>query len=109
MPTPLLVRTKGASACAGREETLRLAKRQPCDRGRSGPSARPVPMQDVIVLARNRPPSKSCAPSQSPNPGEHGPGAPRLLRLSRLLGPRYAFATIGVALRRVARTIPVVR
>ena len=52
-------------------------------------------MQHVIVLARNRPPSKPGALSQSPTSRRAGTGAPRLLRLSRLLGPRYAFATPG--------------
>jgi hypothetical protein len=34
--------------------------------GRSGPSVRPVPVQHVIVLARNRPPSKTWRAVQSP-------------------------------------------
>ena len=51
----------------------------------------------VIVLARNRPPSKPGALSQCRHPGVRGLGAPRLLRLSRLLGPLYAFATNAIA------------
>jgi hypothetical protein len=35
----------------------------------------------------------STSPSRSPNPSVRGPVAARLLRLSRLLGPRYRKAT----------------
>jgi hypothetical protein len=51
---------------AGTRSPLRLAKRHSGDRGRSGPSVRPVPTQHAIVLARNRPASKPGALSQSP-------------------------------------------
>ena len=46
--------------------SLRLAKRQPGDRGRGGPPVRPLATQHVIVLAQTRPPSKPGALSQSP-------------------------------------------
>ena len=51
--------------------TLRLAKRQPGDRGRGGPPVRLLATQHVIVLARNRSPSKPGALSQSPNSAVH--------------------------------------
>ena len=43
-------------------------------------------MQHVIVLARNRPPSKLARCRNRRHPGVPGLSAPRLLRLSRLLG-----------------------
>ena len=61
-------------------------------------------MQHVIVLARNRPPRKPGALSQCRHPGVRGLSAPRLLRLSRLLGPRYAFATNAIVSSLTRRT-----
>ena len=65
---------------------------------RADPELSPVPMHAAIVLARNRGSSKLRATvAIAPPPGVRGLAAPRLLRLSRLLRPRYAFATKGLA------------
>ena len=52
-----------------------------------------MPTQDVIVLAGNRPPANSRRCRNRQHSSVRGLGAPRLLRLSRLLRTRYAFAT----------------
>jgi hypothetical protein len=55
-------------------------------------------MHDAIVLARNRGSSKLRATvAIAPPPGVRGLAAPRLLWFSRLLRPRFAFATKGQA------------
>ena len=48
------------------------------------------------MLARNRDPANSVPCRVRPHPGVWGLGAHRLLRLTRLLRPRYAFATAAV-------------
>jgi len=64
---------------------------------RADPELSPVPMHAAIVLARNRGSSKLRATvAIAPPPGVRGLAAPRLLRLSRLLRPRYAFATVPI-------------
>ena len=68
--------------------TATRAKRQSCDRGRSGPSVRPVPMQHVIVLAGNRPHGKPVAPSRS--------------RTSRRAGTEHATTASALAAARAS-------
>ena len=62
----LPLRTKGNSACVGGDEMTATPGQATARSSRSRrPSVRSMPMQDVIVLAGNRPPSKLGALSQS--------------------------------------------
>ncbi len=89
--------TIGSSACAARDEMT--APLWPSN-------SAVVDVAATVGTARAHA-TPDCACSESvaqqtwrcrdrPHPGVRGPGAPRLLRLSRLLPPRYAFATVPI-------------